>query len=182
MEDVEFVSELFIGLTAGPQDKKKTLDEFYETFDADMPEEAAWVGRFERTRDFIESLLPKAELQAWKGRSDFYTLFLAVGSLIETRTRVDSARKSALRAELAAFRKKVDQAKRRDNTATFPHYVHEYADAVTRAATDLGRREARLRILEGRISSALEEVAISKTKELARTQPADKKRRGRPPL
>jgi hypothetical protein len=35
------------------------------------------------------------------------------------------------------------------------HDVHAYAEAVTRAATDLGRRAERLRILESRLQGAL---------------------------
>ena len=38
MEDVEYVSELFVGSIAGPQDKKKSLDEYFENFDSEMPE------------------------------------------------------------------------------------------------------------------------------------------------
>ena len=33
MEDVEFISELFIALLAGPQDKKRSLENYYEDFE-----------------------------------------------------------------------------------------------------------------------------------------------------
>jgi hypothetical protein len=29
MEDVEYITELFVGLVGGPQDKKKALDDYY---------------------------------------------------------------------------------------------------------------------------------------------------------
>ena len=45
MEDVEYISELFVGMIAGPQDKKKTLDEYYENYDGSMPERADWVSQ-----------------------------------------------------------------------------------------------------------------------------------------
>src|SRR5262249_51904718 len=45
MIDVEFISELFVGLIAGPQDKKKTLDNFYANFDGSMPLQAEWIGQ-----------------------------------------------------------------------------------------------------------------------------------------
>ena len=38
----------------------------------------------------------------------------------------------------------MDQAKKKDNTAQFGHNVSEYVEAVTRAATDQGRRETRI--------------------------------------
>jgi uncharacterized protein DUF262 len=155
MEDVEFVSELFIGLISGPQDKKKSLDEYYSNFDGSMPQESEWLERFQLVREFVWTMLPPEELRQWSGKSDFYTLFLALAPLVERTPRVSASEKDALRAELTAFRTQVDQAKRKDNRRKFASDVHDYAEAVTRAATDLGRREARLKILETRIAKAL---------------------------
>jgi hypothetical protein len=153
MEDVEFVSELFVGMVAGPQDKKKTLDDYYSNFEASMPEKSAWMRRFEATRDLIRTLFSPDEIRSWSGKSDFYTLFLALSDL--TNRRLTGAQKEALAENLMAFRKQVDQAKKKDNEKRFSRDVHEYAEAVTRAATDLGRRETRLRVLDARIQSAL---------------------------
>jgi hypothetical protein len=153
MEDVEYISELFLGLLAGPQDKKKGLDDYYETFDSSMPHESDWVGRFERVRDFIRWLFPPAELRGWSGKSDFYTLFLALAPLAANAPPTLIIKKRIL-AALDSFRKDVDIAKRKDNERQFADDVHAYAEAVTRAATDLGRRMARLEILEGRLATA----------------------------
>jgi|SRR5579864_427625 len=155
MQDVEFISELFVALIAGPQDKKNTLDEYYGNFDGAMPEQTEWIARFERTRDFIRTLLNPEEIRAWNGKSDFYTLFLAMAPLAERVPKLTATEKDAVRSHLAAFRSSVDQAKRKDNKRQFPRDVHDYAEAVTRAATDLGRREMRLQILEARIAKAL---------------------------
>ncbi|MGA2275053.1 MAG: DUF262 domain-containing protein [Bryobacteraceae bacterium] len=155
MEDVEYISELFVGLTAGPQDKKKTLNTYYGNFDAAMPQRAEWVERFEQVRDFVKSLLPRGDLRLWSGKSDFYTLFLALAPLAERKPRLTAAEKAALRAELSAFRSQVDQAKRKDNKKKFTTDVEDYVEAVTRAATDQGRRETRLRILEERLQRSL---------------------------
>jgi len=159
MEDVEYITELFVGLIAGPQDKKKTLDDYYADFDAKMPHRSEWVERFEQVRDFIKSLLNRGDLRNWSGKSDFYTLFLALAPFAERRPRLTAADKAKLRAELAVFRSQVDQAKRKDNKKKFGADVEEYVEAVTRAATDLGRRETRLRILEDRLQSALKKVS-----------------------
>lgn len=153
MEDVEFISELFIGMIAGPQDKKGTLDEYYSNFEASMPKKSEWVAKFEATLDLIKDTLSEAAIRSWSGKSDFYTLFLATSALLAGK--VSAVQKRAVATELGQFRKQVDQAKRKDNTKKFAAEIHEYADAVTRAATDLGRRELRLRILEGRIRRAL---------------------------
>jgi hypothetical protein len=153
MEDVEFISELFVGLVAGPQDKKKSLDEYYGNFDGSMPLESEWVQSFEGTRDLIRSLLSEDEIRAWSGKSDFYSLFLTLAPLAKRRLAVSE--KKAIKSELSTFRKQVDQAKRKDNDKRFAADVHEYAEAVTRAATDLGRRETRSRILEARLKKVL---------------------------
>jgi len=120
---------------AGPQDKKNTLDEYYGNFDGAMPEQAEWIARFERTRDFIRTLLNPEEIRAWNGKSDFYTLFLAMAPLAERVPKLTATEKDAVRSYLAAFRASVDQAKRKDNKRQFPRDVHDYAEAVTRAAT-----------------------------------------------
>jgi hypothetical protein len=171
MQDVEFISELFVGLTAEPQDKKKTLEDYYSNFDASMPEEIEWISRLERVRDFIRSLMPRDELRTWRGKSDFYTLFLALAPLAERMPRLSTAEKEAVRNQLRLFRSEVDQAKKKDNRTTFADDVHVYAEAVTRAATDLGRREERLRVLEARLQSALAGVS-KRTRRQLRAQAA----------
>src|SRR5262245_43416129 len=147
MEDVEYISELFIGLVAGPQDKKSTLDDYYDDYEAEMPEASRWEQRFARTRQMLESVLSEKEIRAWSGKSDFYSLFLAFGNVSEPDLR-SPRRKDAIRKRLMDFRTKVDQAKKKTNTKGFAQEVHQYADAVTRAATDAGRRELRLQILD----------------------------------
>ena len=147
MEDVEYVSELFIGLIAGPQDKKKTIDEFYRDYESDMPEGSAWIARFSRARERMALVMDDGEIRRWNGKSDFYTLFQAFGNIKDEDIQSERKRK-ALRTALSDFRTKVDEAKRKDNAKKFKESIHQYADAVTRAATDVGRREVRLRILE----------------------------------
>lgn len=153
MEDVEFVSELLVGIVAGPQDKKKTLDEYYQNYERSMPDQMNWTKKFEDTINLIDQVISKDDLYDWSGKSDFYTLFLVFSALSDKR--ITTSQRTAISTELRHFRKQVDQAKRKDNVKTFPKDVHAYAEAVTRAATDLGRRETRLRVLEGRIANAL---------------------------
>ena len=83
MEDVEFVAELLIGLMAGPQDKKKSLEGYFENYEAEFPEKTKWVAQFRKTIDLIANVLPETEIKAWRGKRDFYTLFLAFGQMLE---------------------------------------------------------------------------------------------------
>lgn len=171
MQDVEFISELFVALIAGPQDKKKTIEDYYANFEASMPEEIEWISRFERVRDFVRSTIPRDELRAWRGKSDFYTLFLSLAPLAERIPRLTINEKVVVRTQLQLFRNEVDQAKRKDNRKKFADDVHAYAEAITRAATDLGRREERLRILEARLEGALT-MAPRRPRRQARSQAA----------
>lgn len=161
MEDVEYISELFIGLIAGPQDKKKTLEDYYEDYEAEMPDAHPWTSKFLATRELIVQVLKPASVRAWSGKSDFYSLFLAFGNFSAKDFRFLQRRK-AVRARLQKFRLEVNQAKRKDNKEVFSQEVHSYADAVTRAASDVARRELRQSILERIIKAAIDSTRGSR--------------------
>jgi hypothetical protein len=76
-----------------------------------------------------------------------------------SKRKLTANERKSIKTELGSFRKQVDQAKKKDNTKQFGADIHEYAEAVTRAATDLGRRETRLRILEQHLKRALQRRA-----------------------
>lgn len=154
MIDVEFVSELLVGLMAGPQDKKSTIDEYFEDYDSEFDDEAFWRREFKRTKELIDDLF-EIGIGRWRSKSEFYSLFLVLGDLLYEGKRFTPARLPAVAEALSAFREKVDQAKKRSNTKRFTADVHEYAEAVTRAATDLSRRASRDRILRELILEAL---------------------------
>jgi hypothetical protein len=154
MQDVEFVSELFISLMAGPQDKKKTVDQYYEDFENSFPDRAIWTRRFKKTRELVVRVLGAPRVRAWSGKSDFYTLFSVLGGFVVANAKWTAVQIKETRKELDSVRAKVDQAKKRDNKKQFPKYIHDYADAVTRAATDVARRTLREKILRARIERA----------------------------
>lgn len=143
MEDVEYISELFIALMAGPQDKKSTLDGYYEDFENSFPERDVWASRFTHTRDLVSAILQPEDIRVWSGKSDFYTLFSVFGDYVEEGKKFNSAARERVREGLMRFRAQVNHAKRKDNERRFAKRVHDYADAVTRAATDVARRRTR---------------------------------------
>lgn len=155
MEDVEFVSELFIELMAGPQDKKTTIDDYYEEYEASFPEKERWTAVFRATRALLEDILGPQGIRAWNGKSDFYSVFGALGSYVEKDKRIGPKARGRIRTALMQFREQVDQAKRKDNRKTFPRSIHDYADAVTRAATDAARRKLRHEILSDIVAAAI---------------------------
>jgi hypothetical protein len=154
MTDVEFISELMVGLMAGPQNKKLTLDDYYVDYESDWEDHAFWKRHFKNTREIVDELVGE-RLGGWRGKSEFYTLFLVVGDLLYAGARFDDDDTIAVSKTLKRFRADVDQAKKRDNAKTFPPSIEQYSEAVTRAATDLSRRATRDRVLRKRISSAL---------------------------
>lgn len=154
MEDVEFVAELLIACMAGPQDKKKTIDDFYIDLDADFPDRANWMRRFHQTRTLLERIMTPEQIKAWSGKSDFYSLFHVLHGYVEAGVKWSPAQRTKCAQQLATLRTQVDQAKRKDNATKFPQYVMEYADAVSRAASDAARRKVRATILKERIDKS----------------------------
>lgn len=155
MLDVEYVSELFVSVMAGPQDKKKALERYYEDFENSFPDKARWRRTFNETRDRLEQLLEPQDIVSWSGKSDFYSLFSVVSRLVQDRRKFTPRQIRMVTAELRKFRGRVDLAKRKDNRKKFPVYVSNYVEAVTRAATDIARRQVREEVIMKRVEHAL---------------------------
>lgn len=147
MLDVEFVSELMVGLMAGPLDKKLGLEGFYSDYDEELPEQDRWEQLFRQTRDLTATVVEE-NFAGWRSKTEYYSLFLACARLVVDQNLPEEAALEDVRGRLHAFRLAVNQAKRRDNRTTFPAYVMDYADAVARASTDLGRRLYRVGVVE----------------------------------
>lgn len=160
MEDVEFVSELLIGLVAGPQDKKKSIDEYYVNYDGSMPEKSTWLNHFERTLELIQKTLSPQAIRKWSGKSDFYTLFLAMGGLVGRKLTVEQRQSIAI--ALDKLRTAVDAGKKSEAEEIKVKDVAEYVEAVTRAASDRSRRETRLKVVEARLAEALKKAKSRK--------------------
>lgn len=153
MLDVEFVSELLVGLVSGPLDKKNGLDQFYLDYDEIFPDEDRWKRHFQRTLKLTELVL-NGDLSGWRSKTEFYSLFLACGRIVSDRKTPKGPALGHTRARLRAFRKRADKAKKKDNKENLPQYVKDYAEAVTRASTDLGRRLIRIAVLEAILTGA----------------------------
>jgi uncharacterized protein with ParB-like and HNH nuclease domain len=79
MLEVEFTSELLIAQIAGLQDKKKSIDNYYEDLDDAFPQREQCMERFRFTLDVISNLLGTLIPQsAFKRLPIFYSLYAAV--------------------------------------------------------------------------------------------------------
>lgn len=154
MEDVEYVGELLVALMAGPQDKKRTLDQYYIDYENGFPEKDRWCHAFRDTRSLVEMILGPDGTRRWSGKSDFYSLFSVLGTFVLEKSKWSPTQKQRARDGLMRFRNQVALAKRRDNKRVFPARVHTYADAVTRAASDIARRTIRGQILREILENA----------------------------
>lgn len=79
MQEVELTSELMIAMLDGLQDKKKSIDGFYEKYDEDFPELREVERKFRSVVDAInESLGDDLKATEFRRGPIFYSLFTAV--------------------------------------------------------------------------------------------------------
>ena len=76
MIDIEYVSELAIGYSHGLQNKKESLDKWYEAYEKEFPDRRRTERAFNSTLQEIVSAIPAITKTRWRKKSDFYTLFL----------------------------------------------------------------------------------------------------------
>jgi hypothetical protein len=151
MLDVEFLAEMLVALFAGPLDKKVGLEDFFVDYDDEFPDKDKWQHLFIETRNLTEALIG-GSFGRWSGKTEYYSLFVAAGWVLLDGKPPRGPKLAAAQRRLARFRTKADRAKSRGSDTPFERYVHSYADAATRAATDLSRRLTRSRILKSLIA------------------------------
>ena len=143
MKDAEYASELLVGVISGPLNKKSGLDDYYADYDDEFPDKEHWKKIFNKTRS-LTLRVASGDLGTWKTKTEYYSLFLTCGQYV-----VDGEKISEESIErLDEFRKRADDAKKKDSKGKYPKYITEYAEAVTRASTDIGRRLRRIAILK----------------------------------
>lgn len=157
MKDIEFVSDLLIGVLHGPQDgKASVIDSYYEkyeSFDDEFPKQKAVKRRFLETRYIIETIFPTLREQSrWRNRTDFYTLFVAIATHLRT-ARFSNRRTAALRRSLKAFAEDVD-TRLADERARVSDHVIDYVRAVEKGANGKPRRAERHRIMMELLNTA----------------------------
>jgi hypothetical protein len=149
MGDVQFISELLIGVLHGPQGGSPTIiDEYYkqyEDFDDDFPGQREAQRRFDKTLNTIKEVLPDIKETRWQNKNDFYTLFVALATLLATsdiaKTKITEMRKS-----LGSFADEVGLRLRAEDGQVSANAIG-YVRAVEKGANDKKRRADRQEIL-----------------------------------
>ena len=87
MRDIEFVSDLLIGVLHGPQSgNRKTLDDYYAIYEDYEPEfrgQRSCRRRFLSTLELIQQMLPDIRTTRWSNKTDFYSLSSPLPTLAE---------------------------------------------------------------------------------------------------
>lgn len=149
MADIEYVSELIIGVLHGPQGgSPRIIDDYYaqfEDYEDEFPGQRKAERIFRQTLAFISSLFDDLREMRWSNKSDFYSLFVAVATL-EKEGRPKRVGLNKLAEALVNFGELVDKAVESDR-ARVPTSVRKYAEAVKRGANDKARRADRHEVL-----------------------------------
>ena len=145
MRDVEFVSDLLIGVIHGPQSgSAASIDRYYanyEDYEPEFPDQRSTTRIYYRTLRVIEDIFPDIHQNRWSNRSDFYSLFVAVGAFLKVPVqRVKCG--IDVGALLLEFAKEV-YARLANEEASVRKEVADYVRAIQRGANDKPRRADR---------------------------------------
>tara|TARA_Y100000296_G_scaffold85988_1_gene124253 strand:- start:3050 stop:4159 length:1110 start_codon:yes stop_codon:yes gene_type:complete len=142
MLDVEYISELSIALLHGHQNKKETIDKFYQEYEEEFEQREDLISTFKKVIYELEQILPDIKSTRWKKKTDFYTLFLYFASQ-ESKLPLSVKSRVEVRSILDDFAAEVSKylSSNKENEE-FAKEVTEYGKSV-RASSDLGNRKRR---------------------------------------
>lgn len=145
MADIEFFAELIIGALHGPQGgSAANIDQYYQQYEdleTGFPHERQVRKLLPEALQLVAKTMPDLRETRWSNKSDFYTLVVAIASLIKAgRLGVDRA--DELRSRVTSFAADVE-ARLNDEEFRASEDVIDYAKAVSRGVNEKSRRVAR---------------------------------------
>lgn len=157
MLDVEFISELAIAALHGVQNKKLTLDKYYELYEEEFPERDETKFIFNLVTREIAGLLPNINKTRWSKKTDFYTLFVLLAHKKHLLPLGDSLKVKGeellnqIASQIDMF---VSTDKENGDTSGIDENIKQYSINL-RASSDLGARRKREEALEILLSPVL---------------------------
>jgi hypothetical protein len=145
MLDIEYVAELVVGVLHGVQNKKASLDKWFETYEREFPDRKRVEDVFSVVLGELRHLVPSISVTRWSKKSDFYSLFLVLAAHAATLPLAKTQRTHAS-SLLITFGSDIDKYIRKGGTTS--QNVRTYVGAVEKAASDLANRRARQNVLE----------------------------------
>jgi hypothetical protein len=179
MLDVEFISELAIGILHGLQNKKQSLEKWYTVYEVEFEQQRVVEETFATVLGELVHLIPNFTATRWRKKSDFYTLFLVLADHVN-RLPLSSEKRMLATDRLVAFQRQVtefiketspqainqglfadvegdsdnsEQTQFVEPESIYETEIAQYAGAVQRAASDLSNRKRRASALEGFLGS-----------------------------
>jgi ElaB/YqjD/DUF883 family membrane-anchored ribosome-binding protein len=145
MIDVEFMSELLIGVMHGPQGgSPRIIDEYYkqyEDYEDQFPDQQRTERLFRLALETVRTILPEIKGTRWGNKTDFYTLFVALSFLLRSGDLPKSKVKD-VRRSLQKFARDIDSGLTRGETGLSKSEI-EYVRAAEKGVNEKPRRGAR---------------------------------------
>lgn len=143
MMDIEYISEIAVAILHGHQNKKETLDKYYQEYEEEFEQKDELVSIFQKVIFELEQLYPDIKNTRWKKKSDFYSLFIFLVTKVDSfpiavQTRME------LRQILDEFALNVTHYLSADGNGQdgTSEEVRDYAKSI-RASSDIGNRKRR---------------------------------------
>ncbi len=148
MNDVQFVSDLFISMMHGIQDKTKEMDKYYEDYEEKgFPEKTKWHRLFQNILDTITAIFPDVRETRWRNKSDFYTLFMVLNEILK-ECYIPNNNYKKINRDLMRFSNQINEStKKESKVERFSKDILAYTNAVTKSTTDKDRRITRHKII-----------------------------------
>lgn len=144
MGDIEFVSELLIGVLHGPQGgASRVIDDYYnqfEDYEEEFPEQRKTSRLFKETLDLLQRTLTDLKNSRWSNKTDFYTIFVTVANLLRSKKFVGTDQQ--FDQALIRFANEIS-LRLRDEEAQVSREAIQYVRAVEKGANDKARRAER---------------------------------------
>lgn len=155
MLDVEYVSELAIAILNGLQNKKKSLEEFYQQYETQFDGAEHLKSTFVKVLGEIEQILPDLSKTRWRKKSDFYSLFLKLARHVPVLP-LSAEGRAAASSVLLEFASAVDAVLAElVDAGGVDQDIQNYVKYVERAASDLASRKARDKALSNKLAAIL---------------------------
>lgn len=158
MLDVEFISELTIAAIHGVQNKKLTLDKYYELYEDEFPEKADTKFTFDIVNREFLNILPNINKTRWSKKTDFYTLFVLFAHkkhllpLGEAKSKLAGELLTDIANQVDIF---VSTEKEEGDLNGMNELIKQYAQNL-RASSDLGARKKREEALESLLENVFQ--------------------------
>ncbi|MEV8040053.1 DUF262 domain-containing protein [Arthrobacter sp. NPDC080082] len=144
----ELVAELIILLLEGPQDKKDSVDFYYEAYSEHFEPANELRDRLKSHLRFLESALPNLRDLRLHSKTNFYSLIGALDKVVDIEEGYDGIDPQKIGASLIEFANELDSGEPRSDL------VEQYVFASSRQTDNLMPRETRIRILTDVIAEA----------------------------